>query len=86
MTGYSWSKPYWHKMVSCLLVVSGSFLILEHMYHFGGVDIELLGHEWLGLAMIILAFLLSMKYEQIPVFLEAIKNRAWLKIFDEGER
>ena len=86
MTGYSWSWKYAKKMISGMLIVSGSFLILEHLFNFGGFDIEFLGHEYLGIALIGLAFLLSMKWKQLPAFIEAIKNRDWKKILDEGER
>jgi len=86
MTGYSYSKPYIKKMISGLLIVSGSFLLLEHLFNFGGFDIELIGHEYIGIGMIIAAILISMKWKQLPAVLEAIRNREWKKIFDEGER
>ena len=86
MTGYSYSKPYIKKMISGLLIVGGSFLILEHLFSFSGFDIEVIGHEWIGLGMIIIAFLLSIKLKQIPAVLEAIRKREWKKVLDEGER
>lgn len=86
MTGYSWSEKYWKKMISGCLIVSGGFLILEHLFNFGGFDIEILGHEYTGLMLIGIAFLLSMKWKQLPAFIAAIKDRNLKKIFDEGER
>jgi cytochrome b subunit of formate dehydrogenase len=86
MTGYSHNKVYIKKLVSGLLIVGGSFLLLEHLFNFGGFDIELIGHEYYGIGMIIAAFLLSLKWKQLPALLEAIRNREWLKVLDEGER
>ena len=86
MTGYSWSKQYAKKLISGMLIVSGSFLILEHLFNFTGFDIEILGHEYLGLFLIGLAFLLSMKWKQLPAFIAALKGGDWRKVLDEGER
>lgn len=69
-----------------MLVVSGGFLILEHLFNFGGFDIEILGHEYLGAFMIFLAFAIGMKWKQLPEWLKALKNRDIKKILDEGER
>ena len=86
MTGYSWSRKYAKIMISGMLIVSGGFLILEHLLNFRGFDIELLGHEYAGLLLIGIAFLLSMKWKQLPAFKKALKDRNLKKIFDEGER
>ena len=80
------SKVYVRKLISGMLIVSGSMLIIEHLFNFSGFDIELLGHEYLGLGLILVAFLISMKWKQLPSLLLAIKKRDWRKIFDEGER
>lgn len=86
MTGYSYSIPYIKKMVSGLLIVGGTFLLLEHLFNFTGFDLEIIGHEYWGLGMIIIAFLLSIKWKQLPALLEAVKKREWKKVLDEGER
>lgn len=86
MTGYSWNWEYAKKLISGMFIVSGSFLILEHLFNFGGFDIEILGHEYTGLILIGLAFLLSMKWKQLPAFIKAFKGRNLKKMFDEGER
>ena len=77
---------YYKKLVSGLLIVGGGFLLLEHLFQFGGFDIEIVGHEIFGLLMIVIALLLSMKWKQLPALLNAIKNRQWLKVIDQGER
>lgn len=77
---------YYKKLVSGLLIVGGGFLLLEHLFQFWGFDVELVGHEIYGLLMIVIALLLSMKWKQLPALLDAIKNRQWLKVIDQGER
>ena len=84
--GYSYNKKYIKKMISGLLIVGGSFLLIEHLFTFQGFDIEIIGHEIIGLGMIITALLLSLKWKQLPVFIEAIKKKEWRKVLDEGER
>ncbi len=74
---------YYKKLVSGFLIIGGSFLLLEHLFQFGGFDIELLGHEYYGLAMIIIAFLLSIKWKQLPAL---FKSRSFIELLDEGER
>ena len=90
MTGKSDTSPacmtYYKKLISGLLIVGGGFLLLEHLFHFGGFDIELLGHEYYGIALIIAGFLLSMKWKQLPGLMNAIRDRNLHKILDEGER
>ena len=86
MTGYSHSKPYIKKMISGLLIVGGSFLLLEHLFQFQGFDIELIGHEYIGFGMIVAAILIKIKWKQLPAILEAIKKHEWKKVLDEGER
>ena len=77
---------YYKKLASGCFIVIGSFLLLEHLFQFEGFDIELLGHEYYGLAAIALAFLLSIKWKQLPAFVKAIKERDIWKILDQGER
>ena len=77
---------YYKKLGSGILIIGGAFLLIEHLFKFEGFDLELLGHEYFGIAMIIIAFLLSIKWKQLPAFLNAIKNRQWIKVLDEGER
>ena len=86
MTGYSYSMKYTKKMISGLLIIGGVFLLLEHLFQFNGFDIELIGHEYYGLMMIIAAFLLSIKWKQLPAFIKALKNKQWKKVLDEGGR
>ena len=77
---------YYKKLISGLLIAGGGFLLLEHLFQFQGFDIEFIGHEIFGLLMISIGFLLSIKWKQLPAFLNAIKNRQWIKVLDEGER
>ena len=90
MTGKSDTSPicmkYYKKLGSGLLIVAGSFLLLEHLFNFSGFDLEILGHEYYGIGLIVSGFLLSLKYKQIPALLKAIRNRNWHAVMDEGER
>lgn len=86
MTGNSWSWKYNRKIISGLLIVGGLFLLMEHLFSFSGFDIEILGHEWYGLGMILAGIGISMKWNQWGALLRAIKARDWRAIIDEGER
>ena len=77
---------YYKKLTSAFLIVGGSFLLLEHLFTFEGFDIEFFGHEYYGLILIALGFLLKVKWKQLPAFLNAIKNRQWIEVLDKGER
>jgi len=77
---------YYKKLGSGLFIVGGAFLLLEHLFKFEGFDIEFLGHEYIGLVLIGLGFLLKVKWKQLPAFLNAIKNRQWMKVLDKGKR
>ncbi len=66
-TKENWRRlpPYYKKLVSGGLIVLGSFLMLEHLFQFDGFDLlDFIGHEYYGLGMIIIGFLLSMKWGQ----------------------
>lgn len=77
---------YYKKLTSGALIVVGSFLLLEHLFNFGGMDIELLGHEYYGFGLIGCGFLLSLKREQIRAVRDAWRDRNLHKLLDEGER
>ena len=56
---------YCKKPVSAALIGGGSCLMLEHLFEYDGFDLlDFWGHEYLGLGMILLAFLISMKWKQ----------------------
>ena len=56
---------YYKKLFSASLIVVGAFLLLEHLFQFGGFDLlDFAGHEYYGIAMIVAAVLLSMKWFQ----------------------
>ncbi len=90
MTGKSDLSPeclrYYMKLIAGLLIVGGSFLLIEHLFTFGGFDIELLGHEYYGVGMILTGFLLMVKWSQIKDIVKAIKRKDIKGLIDEGER
>lgn len=80
-TEKNWKRlsPYYRRLASGMLLVGGSFLMIEHLFMYGGFDLlDFVGHEYYGLGMIITAFLLSMKWEQWKSLkLHKIKN--WVR-------
>lgn len=77
---------YYKKLIGGFFILGGGFLLLEHLFVFGGFDLEILGHEWYGFVLIIIGILLNLKREQIPGLKKAIKNCNFRAILDEGER
>jgi len=47
------------------LIIVGATLLIEHLYVWGGFDFwDFLGHEWYGLIMIIIGFILSLRFKR----------------------
>ena len=71
-------KKEFKKLGSMILIGAGSFLILEHIYTYGGIEfMDILGHEWFGIILIILGLFFANKKwmdEQKPL------SYAWSKI------
>ena len=90
MTGKSdFSKQclrYYKTLITGTLFATGNFLMYEHLFRYGGFDLELLGHEWYGLGLILIGTGLSVKWGQLRGLIKAIKNRRIRAILDEGER
>lgn len=58
-------KKEFKKLGSIFLVGGGSFLILEHIYTYGRINIfDILGHEWLGIVLIIAGILFANDWKQ----------------------
>jgi len=80
MSGYSWNRKYIRKLLGGVCILSGGFLLLEHLFVFGCYDIEVIGHEYYGLVLIIFGFLLNVDWRQF-------KDIRQLKdLIDEGLR
>lgn len=77
---------YYKKIVGALLIIGGSSLLLEHLFNFGGFDIEILGHEFYGIVMIVIGYLLCIKWEQKEAVIDAMGRRELHAVLDEGER
>lgn len=70
---------YYKKLISALLIIGGSFLLLEHLFMFEGFDLlDFAGHEYYGIAMIIVSILLSMKWHQWHD-LKLINPKNWIR-------
>ena len=47
-------KKEFKKLGSICLILIGSFLLIEHIYTYGRIDLlDILGHEWFGILFII---------------------------------
>lgn len=70
---------YCKKPLSACLIAGGCGLMMEHLFTFGGFDLlDFWGHEYVGVGMIILGGLVSMKWEQWKR-LELWNIRNWLR-------
>lgn len=57
--------PYYKRLISLVLIVGGAALMIEHLFQYQGFDtLDFFGHEYIGFGMIIIGFLLSMKWGQ----------------------
>lgn len=45
-------EEYWLRLTAGCSIVVGAFLLLEHLFTWGGFDPKL-GHEWYGLMFIV---------------------------------
>jgi len=87
MTGYSFNWKKNRRIFGFGIFGFGVFLVVEHYFAYeGGMDIELIGHEILGMVSILIGFLLMVKWKQLPAFIKAVKEKNIWKILDEGER
>lgn len=51
---------YYKKLSSYVCILVGSGLLLEHLFTWGGFDLlDLFGHEWYGIILIIIGFIIS---------------------------
>lgn len=51
--------PYDLRLLSAALAVAGSFLLIEHLYLYGFDFTDIVGHEWYGLILIIVAVIVG---------------------------
>ena len=56
-------KKEWKRLGSISLIGVGAFLLIEHIYTYGGVDLwDLLGHEWLGIVLVLVGILTANRW------------------------
>ena len=61
-------KKEFKKLGSMALIIVGSFLLLEHIYTYGGIDLwDILGHEWMGIILIISGILHANKWGRVKM-------------------
>jgi len=76
---FDYIKIEFKKLGSMALIILGAFLMLEHIYTYGGIELyDFLGHEWFAIILLIAGILTankwgSMKFKEGLIF-------AWEKI------
>jgi len=59
-------NKYYLQLISALLIICGSFLMLEHLFMWGGFDpMDIIGHETYGLIFIITAYIIGLYIKNI---------------------
>ena len=53
--------PYIKRLTGTTLIAAGSFLLMEHVYHWGFELLDLIGHEWFGLVLILVGVVINLK-------------------------
>ena len=67
-------KKEFKKLGSISLILVGVFLIVEHIYTYGGIDLfDILGHEWFGILFILTGVLTANKWRNLS-FKEGINT------------
>ena len=61
-------KQEWKKLGSISLIGVGSFLLIEHIYSYSGIDFwDLLGHESIGIVLIIVGILTANRWGRLKM-------------------
>lgn len=56
---------YYRKLISFICILAGSGLLIEHLFSWGGYDLlDFCGHEWYGLILIIIGFIVSGRWQK----------------------
>ena len=72
-------KKYIKNLSGVCLIGLGAFLLIEHIWSWGELSFfDFLGHEWLGLIMIIVGVGLNISFKT-RVSIQLIKVYEWLK-------
>lgn len=71
-------KTEWKKLGSISLIIVGVFLIVEHIYTYGGIEfLDILGHEWFGILFIVAGLLWANKWGSMKF------KEAWVLVKDK---
>ena len=64
------------KLGSIILVGAGAFLIIEHIYSYGNIVlVDFLGHEFLGIILIIIGLICANRHVDKEKFLKEAKAK-----------
>jgi len=60
-----YNKKYLKNVYGSLAIVGGTFLILEHIWNWGGLTFfDFWGHEWLGFVLLISGILVNVNFKR----------------------
>jgi len=69
-------KKEFKKLGSIILIGAGTFLIIEHIYSYGGIElVDFLGHEWIGIFLIIAGLICANRHVSKEKFIEEAKAK-----------
>lgn len=69
-------KKEWKKLGSMSLIGVGTFLILEHIYTYGNIVlVDFLGHEFLGILLIIIGLICANRTISKKEFIDGAKEK-----------
>jgi hypothetical protein len=57
-------RTYLRRLFGAALIVLGGFLLVEHVYRFGFEVYDLLGHEYLGLLLIVVGAAFTARFKR----------------------
>jgi hypothetical protein len=52
---------YLHRMFGVGLVLAGAYFLAEHIYHYGFELYDIIGHEYLGLLLILVGIAINLR-------------------------
>ena len=85
MMKLGYMKKEFKKLGSIGLIGFGTFLLIEHIYSYGGIDLwDLLGHEWLGIILVISGILSANRWGRLKLKEGLVHTKDKIKYIIKG--
>ncbi len=55
---------YFRRLVGAGIALLGAFFLIEHIYHWGFEFYDIIGHEYLGLLLILVGIALTLRFNK----------------------